>query len=71
MPTLDKFDGIGYPKSYLKMYTRAMQPLWVTEKMSAQMFQNTLMGTTFRWFLNVKDKVIGHESKICSGSKIL
>ena len=27
MPTLDKFDGTGYPKSYLKMYTRAMQPL--------------------------------------------
>ena len=26
MPTLDKFDGTGYPKSHLKMYMRAMQP---------------------------------------------
>ena len=26
MPTLDKFDGIDCPKSYLKMYIRAMQP---------------------------------------------
>ena len=24
MPTLDKFDGIGCPKSHLKMYIRAM-----------------------------------------------
>ena len=27
MLVLDKFDGIGCPKSLLKMYTRAMQPL--------------------------------------------
>ena len=27
MPTLDKFDGIGCPKSHLKMYMRAMQLL--------------------------------------------
>ena len=27
MPTLDKFDGTGYPKSYLKMYMRVVQPL--------------------------------------------
>ena len=26
MPTLDKFDGTGCPKSHLKMYMRAMQP---------------------------------------------
>ena len=26
MPTLDKFDGTDCPKSYLKMYMRAMQP---------------------------------------------
>ena len=31
MPTLDKFDGTGYPKSHLKMYIRAMQPLGATE----------------------------------------
>ena len=27
MPTLDKFDGTGCPKSHPKMYMRAMQPL--------------------------------------------
>ena len=27
MSTLDKFDGTGCPKSHLKMYMRAMQPL--------------------------------------------
>ena len=43
MPTLDKFDGIGCPKSYLKMYMRAMQPLGAAEELLAQMFQNTLM----------------------------
>jgi len=47
MPTLDKFDGIGCLKSYLKMYIRVMQPLGVIEEMLAQMFQNTLMGTIF------------------------
>ena len=32
MPTLDKFDLIGCPKSHLKMYMRAMQPLGATEE---------------------------------------
>ena len=32
MPTLDKFDGTGCPKSHLKMYMRAMQPLGTTEE---------------------------------------
>ena len=35
MPTLDKFDGIGCPKSHLKMYMRAMQPLGVIEEVLA------------------------------------
>ena len=43
MPTLDKFDGTSYPKSHLKMYMRAMQPLGAAEELLAQMFQNTLM----------------------------
>ena len=33
MPVLDKFDGTSYPKSHLKMYMRAMQPLGATEEM--------------------------------------
>ena len=43
-PTLDKFDGTDCPKSHLKMYIRAMQPLDATKKVLAQMFQNTLTG---------------------------
>ena len=42
MPTLDRFDGTGYPQSHLKMYMRAMQPLGATNEQFTQMFQNTL-----------------------------
>ena len=31
MPNLDKFDGTSYPKSHLKMYMRAIQPLGTTD----------------------------------------
>ena len=53
MPTLDKFDGTSCPKSHLKMYMRAMQPLGATEEVFAQMFQNTLTEATLKWFLNL------------------
>ena len=56
MPTLDKFDGIGSPKSHLKMYIRAIQPLGTTKKVLAQMFQNTLTEAPLRWFLNLDDE---------------
>ena len=55
MPVLDKFDGAACPKSHLKMYMRAMQPLGATEEILAQMFQNTLVGAALRWFLNMED----------------
>ena len=55
LPTLDKFDRTGYPKSHLKMYMRTMQPLGVTEEVLAQMFQNTLTRATLRRFLNLDD----------------
>ena len=55
MPTLDKFDGTGYPKSHLKMYMRAMQPLGAIEELLAQMFQNTLTRAALRWFLDLDD----------------
>ena len=54
MPTLDKFNGIGYPKSHLEMYMRAMQPLGVTEEVLVQMFQNTLepfLGDSSTWMM--------------------
>ena len=55
MPTSDKFDGTSCPKSHLKMYIRAMQPLGATKELLDQMFQNTLTGSTLRWFLNLDD----------------
>ena len=38
MPALDKFDGTDCPKSHLKMYMRAMQPLGITKEVLLQMF---------------------------------
>ena len=55
MLTLDKFGGTGCPKSHLKMYMKAMQPLGATEELLAQMFQNTLTEAALRWFLNLDD----------------
>ena len=55
MLTLDKLDRTGCPRSHLKMYMRAMQPLGATEEVLTQMFQNTLIGAILRWFLNLDD----------------
>ena len=65
MPVLDKFDGIGCPKSHLKMYMRVMQPLGATKEMLAQMFQNTLTGAVLKWFLNVEDNRARNWEDIC------
>ena len=65
MPTLDKFDEISSPKSHLKMYIRAMQPLGATEVLLAQMFQNTLTRATLRWFLNLDDSRAKSWEDIC------
>ena len=65
MPTLDKFDGTGCPKSNLKMYIRAMQPLGAIEEVLAQTFQNTLTETTLRWFLNLDDARVRSWEDIC------
>ena len=55
MLTLNKFDKTICPKSHLKMYIRAMQPLGETEEILAQSFQNTLTEAAFRWFLNLNN----------------
>ena len=65
MPTLDKFDGTGCPKSHLKMYMRAMQPLGANEEVVSQMFQNTLTIAAFRWFLNLDDARAKSWKDIC------
>ena len=65
MATLDKFDGTDCPKSHLKMYMRAIQPLGATEKVLSQMFQNTLTIAIFRWFLNLDDARAKSWEDIC------
>ena len=65
MPTLDKFDGTDCPKSHLKIYMRAMQPLGATEELLAQMSQNTLSRAALRWFLNLDDTRARSLEDIC------
>ena len=65
MPTLDRFDGTGYPQSHLKMYMRAMQPLGETKELLAQMFQKTLTGATLKCFLNLDDARARSLEDIC------
>ena len=65
MPNLNKFDGISCPKSHLKMYMRAIQPLGATEEVLAQMFQNTLTVAALRWFLNLDDARVRSWEDIC------
>ena len=65
MSTLDKFGGIGCPKSHLKMYMGAMQPLGAIEELLAQMFQNTFSGAALRWFLNLDDARVRSWEDIC------
>ena len=65
MPTLDKFNGTSCPKSHLKMYMKAMQPLRAVEELLAQMFQNTLTGATLRWFLNLDNAKARSWEDIC------
>ena len=42
-----------------------MQPLGATEELLAQMFQNTLTGSTLRWFLNLDDARVRSWKDIC------
>ena len=64
-PTLDKFNRTGCPKSHLKMYMRAMQPLGAMKELLTQMFQNTLIGAAFRWFLNLDNARVRSWEDIC------
>lgn len=47
------------------MYMRVMQSLGVTEELLAQMFQNTLLEATLRWFLNLDDATTRSWEDIC------
>ena len=65
MPTLNKFDTTGCPKSHLKMYMKTMQPLGATEELLDQMFPNTLTRVALRWFLNLDDARARSLEDIC------
>ncbi|XP_075674889.1 uncharacterized protein LOC142644094 [Castanea sativa] len=65
MPTLDKFDGTSCPKSHLKLYMRAIQPLGATKELLDQMLQNTLTGAALRWFLNLDNARVRSWEDIC------
>ena len=47
MPDLDKFDGTGDPKMYLRMYVGTLSSMGIQEELSSQLFQNTLNGASF------------------------
>lgn len=50
-----KFNGTRCSSIYLMMYIRALQPIGVSKDLMVQLFQQTLTGTTLRWFLSFKD----------------
>ena len=44
---------------------RAMQPLGAMKELLTQMFQNTLIGAAFRWFLNLDNAKARSWDDIC------
>lgn len=65
MPESEKFDGIGCPKTHLKMYVRAMQPRGATEELMAQLFHESLSGSSIRWFLNLDESKTRTWEDVC------
>lgn len=51
--SFDKFNSMGYPTTHLKMYVRAKQSLGADDDILAQMFLNTLTGSSLKQFLNL------------------
>lgn len=49
----DKFDGSGDPKAHLQTYVGTLSMYDVGKDAMGQMFQQTLTGPAFRWFLNL------------------
>jgi len=55
MPELEKFDGIGCPKTHLKMYVQAMHPRGANNELLAQMFHESLASSALKWFLSLEE----------------
>ncbi|MBE2321199.1 hypothetical protein DVA67_035075 [Solirubrobacter sp. CPCC 204708] len=66
MPELEKFDGMGCPKTHLKMYVRAMQPRGADDELLAQMFHETLIGSALKWFLALDESRIKTWEDVCT-----
>ena len=66
MPQMDKFDGITCPKTHLKMYVGALNPLGVTNELLAQLFQQSLTGPALRWFVGMDNTKKASWDSICN-----
>ena len=55
MPDMDKLNGTGCPKTHMKMYVRALQPLSISEDLMAQLFQQTWTGAALKWLLSLEE----------------
>jgi len=66
MPELEKFDGMGCPKTHLKMYVRAMHPRGATDELLAQMFHETLATSALKWFLALDENRTRTWEDICN-----
>ena len=53
MPNMDKFDGTTCPKTHLKMYVGALNPLGLNNELLAQLFQQSLTGPALKWFMSL------------------
>ncbi|MBY3556100.1 hypothetical protein HGI15_22460, partial [Modestobacter lapidis] len=66
MPELEKFDGMGCPKTHLKMYVRAMQPRGADDELLAQMFQESLKGSASKWYLSLDEAKLKTWEDVCT-----
>ena len=66
MPQMDKFDGTTCPKTHLKMYVGALNPLGVTNELLAQLFQQSLTGPALRWFVGMDNAKKTSWDSICN-----
>ena len=54
MPNIDRFDGTGNPKSYIKLCMSVFQSLGCTNEHIAMLFPQTLRKVALSWFLTLE-----------------
>ncbi|GAV57429.1 hypothetical protein CFOL_v3_00966, partial [Cephalotus follicularis] len=59
MDDVEKFDGSGDPKAYLRQYVRTMKPRGLTKEQLIAAFPRSLIGPTARWYHSQDLKKIG------------